>query len=150
MQMQQIIIRLFVSSLLSLISCSLQAQEVEKFEANGFVFSLSSKELKAITNGCSDFLASLKVTNSGRTIYSESFCIPDKKDVRFHLKGYLTVIEYYSSPVGWTKYHIFDLCKRRLMITRKIEENEVLAWEDFIELKDITKKKFIEKVEAFK
>lgn len=141
-------VRVLVSKLIILLSFVSfgQVPESDRFEAIGFAFKLEKKALKVLTDGCSEIRVKLSVTHKGSNSFSEIFCVADKEDVRFNQRGYLTVIEHYSSPVGWTIFYVFDLCKRRLIVTRRIDEGETLVWDEFIDLKDITKKKYVDKV----
>lgn len=141
-------VRVLVSKLIILLSFVSfgQVPDSDRFEAAGFAFKLEKKALKVLTDGCSEVRVKLSVTNKGSNSFSEIFCVADKEDVRFNQKGYLTVIEHYSSPVGWTIFYVFDLCKKRVIVTRRIEEGESLVWEEFIDLKDSTKKKYVDKV----
>ncbi len=144
-------VRVAISTLFVLISCALFAQQPnETFSINGYGFKLDKKGMQKMTDGCGDILNKLSVQSQGKVIFSESICTVEIEDVRFTIKGYLTVLEHYSSPVGWTKYYIFDLCKKRLIKTRRIDETEKrLVWEDFIELTEATKKKYVEEILTF-
>jgi hypothetical protein len=122
----------------------------EKYEAVGFTFKLERKELKVLTDGCTENRVTLSVMHNGVACFSKIFCVADKSDIRFTQKGYMTVVEHYSSPVGWTIFYVFDLCKKRVIVTNRIDEGQSLNWDDFIELKDSTKKKFVEKIEVLK
>jgi len=122
----------------------------DTFSVNGYSFILNQKEMQEMIDGCGHILNTLKVQSQGRVLFSENICAVEIGDVRFTIKGYLTVLEYYSSPVGWTKYYIFDLCKKRVIKTRRIDETEKrLVWEDFIELNDSIRKKYVEQIVDF-
>jgi hypothetical protein len=145
-------VRLFVSSLIFLVSFASfgQMPDSEKYEAAGFTFKLERKALKVLTDGCSENRVALSVMHNGSASFSDIFCVADKEDIRFNVKGYMTVVEYYSSPVGWTIFYVFDLCKKRLIVTKRIDEGQSLKWEDFVELTDATKKKYVDKVKDLK
>lgn len=127
-----------------------QIPDSEKYEAAGFTFKLEREELKVQTDGCTENRVMLSVMHNGVGSFSESFCVADKEDVRFHLKGYMTVVEHYSSPVGWTIFYIFDLCKKRVIVSKRIDEGQFLHWEDFIEPAASTKERYIDKIEDLK
>lgn len=141
-------IRVVVSKLIFLMSFAAFSQipDSERYEAAGFVFKLERKALKALTDGCTENRVTSSVTHNSSACFSEIFCVADKEDIRFNSKGYITVVEHYSSPVGWTIFYVFDLCKKRVVVTRRIEEGESLAWEEFIDLKEVTKKKYVDKI----
>lgn len=145
-------VRVVLNNLVFLISFASfgQMPDSEKYEAAGFTFKLERTELKVLTDGCTENRVTLSVMHNSSACLSEIFCVADKSDVRFNLKGYMTVVEHYSSPVGWAIFYIFDLCKKRMIVTKRIEEGQSLNWDDFIELKDSTKKKYVERIEALK
>jgi hypothetical protein len=140
-----------ISALLILVNYSVYSQPpTDIFSINGYSFRLDKKEMQKMVDGCGDILNSLSVQSQGKVLFSENICAVEMEDVRFTTKGYLTVLEHYSSPVGWTKYYIFDLCKKRLIKTRRIDETEErLVWEAFIELSESTRKKYVEQVIDF-
>lgn len=123
-----------------------QIPDNEKYEAVGFTFKLERTELKTVNGDCTENRVALSVTQNGSACFSQIFCVADKSDVRFTLKGYMTVVEHYSSPVGWTIFYVFDLCKRRVIVTKRIEEGQSLNWDDYIDLNENTKRKYVESI----
>jgi hypothetical protein len=123
-----------------------QDKFVDKYELNGFFFSIETNELDKITNGCGAFLSKVRVMNGSKIVFNEVICVVEIDDIGFRQKGYLTIIEHYSSPVGWSQFYIFDVCKKRLIRTKKIEEGTELNWSDFINPSPLLSTKFIEKM----
>lgn len=143
---------------LSVISCILilgcyptysQKPEVETFELLGYTVKLEKQELLKITDNCDGTLNKLSVSDNEKVVFNKTICTADIRDVLFVEKGYLTIIEHYSSPVGWSQYYIFDLCKRRVVVTKKIEEGTELSWEEFIELDSGVKEKYVDNILPF-
>jgi hypothetical protein len=120
----------------------------ETYEAQGIRIEVEKQELLKLTEGCDGFLNVLTVKRRGNRVFTERICSVDSGDVVFVRKGYLTIVEHYSSPVGWSKYYIVDLCQGRLIITREIEEGTEIDWEKFIDL-DGSVKPYIEEVKKF-
>ena len=125
------------------------SQQPETFIVNGCTFTLERKQLTKVVADCSDYLNKVTVKAESKIVFETTICGTDLKDVQFIHKGYLTVLEYYSSSVGWFEYHIFDVCKRRIIKTRRIDQGEKLNWEDFIELSPDFKNKYVKKVTEF-
>jgi hypothetical protein len=129
---------------------SYSQQPVETFKIEGYVFSHERQQLKKLTNECSDYLNRVSVKADGKVIFNNSICGVDINDVRFIQKGYLTVLEHYSSPVGWFEYFVFDLCKKRIIKTKRIDEGKgKFTWEKFIELDQSFRKQYVAEVTSF-
>ena len=133
-------------NLVLLSSINAQIKTSDTYKQAGYVVKVEKEELTKITNDCDAVANKVILIIGGRTIYTEAICTADIEDVRFTNKGYLTVVEHYSSPVGWTIYYIFDLCKNQLIKTKRIDEGIELDWSDFIEPTQVTREKYIEKV----
>jgi len=141
----------FIKGLLGILIIPCHAQQKsELFTIEGYVFNDEQTQLTKLVENCSDYLHKISMKSAGSTIFERSFCGVDSKDVQFIQKGYLTVLEHYSSPVGWYEYVVFDLCKKRIMLTKRIDEGEKFSWEQFIELKKDFKEKYIVKIQNFK
>ncbi len=140
-----------ISTFLILGSQTSNAQQtVESFVVDGYTFSQDRKELTKVVDECSDYLNRITVKSGSKTIFVQKICGEDINDVRFIHKGYLTVLEHYSSSVGWFEYIVFDLCKHRIITTKRIEEGQgIFEWKEFITLDEAFKKKFVEKVTSF-
>jgi len=140
-----------VISVLLITTYSSYAQLPEDvFILEGYKFKIEKKELQKVTDGCGEILNRLTLENGSDLIFSETICTSEIGDIRFHTKGYLTVVERYSSPVGWTEFYIFDICKKRLIKTKRVEEGQTnLGWEQFIELTESTRKKYVSQVIDF-
>lgn len=93
-----------------------------------------------------DASSDLKLIKRGKQIYQEKICSAELTDVKVLVRGYLTVVEHYSSPVGWSQFYVFDLCKMRLILTKKLQESPGLPWEQFIDISDEFNAKYIEKI----
>ena len=91
----------------------------------------------------------LTVNNKTKNVFAQTICTAEIGDIQFLQKGYLTIIEHYSSPVDWAVYYIFDLCKGSVIKTKQIDEGIKLRWEDFINPTAQTKKKYIESITKF-
>lgn len=129
---------------------SFAQQHVDSFVVEGYTFSQDRTQLTKVVNECSDYLNKVTMKTADKTIFEKSFCGTDEKDIHFIHKGYLTVLEYYSSSVGWFEYVVFDLCKHRIITTKRIEEGQgKFKWEEFISLDEEFKNKFVVKVVNF-
>ena len=139
-----------VCSLLLIGPNSYSQELVETFKIEGYVFRHERQELKKVTNECSGYLNGVSVKAGGKVIFNSSICGVDLNDVRFIQKGYLTVLENYSSPVGWFEYLVFDLCKKRVIKTKRIDEGKgKFAWDQFIEPDETFRKKYVAEVTNF-
>lgn len=140
-----------ISALLIFGICPLYSQQhIDSFVVEGYAFNQDRVELTKVVDECSDYLNKITVKEGDKTIFTKSICGVDVSDVRFIHKGYLTVLEHYSSPVGWFEYVVFDLCKHRIITTKRIEEGQgKFKWEEFISLDEAFKKKYVEKVVSF-
>lgn len=125
------------------------SQRPETFVVNDCTFSLERKQLTKVVDDCSDYLNKITLKTGGKVIFETSICGTDAIDVQFIHKGYLTVLEHYSSSVGWFEYYVFDVCKTRIVKTKRIDQGVKLNWEEFIELKPDFKSKYVEKVTEF-
>ena len=126
-----------------------QEPVIETYKLSGHVLKVEKQELLKLTNGCENIMNHLSLKNQKREVFSESICTAEIEDLSITKKGYLTVVEHHSSPVGWSKYYVFDLCKQRLVITKELDEGTKLAWDHFITLDDSTKGKYVDKVIPF-
>ncbi len=138
------LILLFISA-----NCFSQAKINDQFQLFDYTIKLEKKELQKILNNCDASINTITVNNSINNVYAETICTAEIDDVRFAQKGYLTIIEHYSSPVGWTVYYIFDLCKESIIKTKQIDEGIKLTWYDFINPTTETEKKYIESTAKF-
>src|SRR5258705_12418608 len=113
------------SSLLLLAGSNSYSQQlVETFRIEGYVFRHERQELKKLTDECSNYLNRVSMKDGGKVIFNNSICGVDINDVSFIQKGYLTILEHYSSPVGWFEYFVIDLCKKRIIKTKRIDEGK--------------------------
>jgi hypothetical protein len=131
------------------IPCNAQ-QKIDSFTIQGYVFSDDQVQLTKLVDNCSDYLHKISMRSANSTVFEVSFCGVDSKDVQFIQKGYLTVLEHYSSPVGWSEYVVFDICKKRIMLTRRIEEGEKISWDQFIDMNKDFKDNYIVRIQEFK
>jgi len=139
-----------ISISLLLISNSLYSQikTEDCFEVFDNTIKLEKEELTKVAKECDAVVNLLTMSTNSNQVFVETICTADIEDVRFTQKGYLTIVEHYSSPVGWTVYYIFDLCKSRLIKTKRIDEGVKLIWNDFIDPNNVTKKNYIEKIHS--
>ena len=100
--------------------------------------------------GVCEVSSDVRLTKDGKKIYQGQICSAELSDVKFIRKGYLTVVEHYSSPVGWSQFYVFDLCKMRLFVTKKLQESPGLNWENFIDVSDEFNAKYIAEVHQLK
>jgi hypothetical protein len=143
-------LRVFSSLLLVLvINCSYSQQMVGTFTVNDCTFIHTRKQLDKMVSECSDYLNKITIKAGGKVVFENSICGVDVNDVQFIHKGYITVLEHYSSPVGWFEYIVFDVCKNRIITTKRIDEGVKINWEEFIELKEPFKTKYVEQVTNF-
>ena len=91
----------------------------------------------------------IKLIKNGKQVYYERICAVDVEEVQIILEGYLTVIRHYSSPVGWSKAYIIDLCKERVIETKELGEGTEINWIDFIELSNASREKYVENISNF-
>ena len=150
-QFRLTVIALITSAFLILGSFNAYCQQrVESFTIDNCNFKHDRQQLTKVVKQCSDYLNKITLTVSGKKIYEVELCGVDESDVRFIHKGYLTVLERYSSAAGWFEYTVFDLCKKRIITTRRVEEGTAkFAWEEFIKLEEPFKTKYVDKVKDF-
>jgi hypothetical protein len=128
---------------------SQEAVEKIDFKINDITVSLRKYLNVKTDQGVCEVSGDVKLTRGGKKIYQEQICSAELPDVKIVTKGYLTVVEHYSSPVGWSQFYVFDLCKMRLLLTKKLQESPGLPWEKFIDVSDDFKAKYIEKIVQF-
>ena len=143
-RLRVVFILLFCSSY-----CFAQTKDSDQFTLLEYNIKLEKEVLTAITKGCDGTLNILTVNNKTTSVFAQTICTAEVGDVRFLQKGYLTIIEHYSSPVGWTVYYIFDLCKGSFIKTKQIDEGIKLVWHDFINPTAKTQEKYIESITKF-
>lgn len=117
-----------------------------KFKIGEIVMSIDRSQSVKTADGICESLSDLKIVNGGKEVYREKICSAHPDDVKVRERGYLTVIENYSAPVGWSQFYVFDFCKMRLILTKKLQESSGLPWENFIEMNEQFKTKYVEKV----
>lgn len=111
---------------------SQEAVERIEFKINDMTVELRKYLNVKTDQGVCEVSSNVKLTKGGKEIYQRQICSAELTDVKIVTKGYLTVVEHYSSPVGWSQFYVFDLCKMRLFLTKKIQESPGLPWEKFI------------------
>ena len=112
-------------------------------EFDGYSLKLDKQELFDLKEGCDLVLNRITLEKQGKVIYSKSICATSLEDVVFIKKGDLTIVEHYGAPVGWSQYFIFDFCKSRLVLTKRLDEGTILKWENFIDFKNRPEKNLI-------
>lgn len=120
-----------------------QVQEI--FEINGFKLCVQTREVLVQNGVCDTYVSELSVDRNKSTVFEESICASYDNDVTIIRKGYLSIVEHYSSPVGWSIYYIFNFCESRVFQTRRISDSDKtnLNWEDFIEPSDEISSEYI-------
>lgn len=124
-------------------------KKVEKVIINEYELSLSKKEAVETESGFCEVQNIISLNKGAGELQSFSVCTAELEDVQFVNKGYLTVIEHYSSPVGWSKYFVFDFCKKRMIETKKLDEGTEIEWASFIDFNSEFEKSTIEKITKF-
>jgi hypothetical protein len=117
-----------------------------KFSVGKIVVSIARSQSVKTPDGVCESLSDLKIMNNGKQVYHEKICSVELDDVKVLERGYLTVVENYSAPVGWSQFYVFDFCKMRLILTKRLQESTGLPWEDFIEMNEQFKAKYVEKI----
>jgi hypothetical protein len=117
----------------------------------GYSFSVKTELVSKVKDGCGLYWNNVMVASPNKkTVFSNNLCGEDSKDVTFIQKGYMTILEHYSSSVGRFQYYIFDLCKKRMIKTKKIDEGAgKFEWQEFIVMKEEFRKKYVESVVNF-
>ncbi len=145
-------LKLAVISVVLLSSLTLKSQEiVEKDEVKigSIILQLHKKQLVETDQGFCEVYNELILLRGNKMIYKNSICAAELADVTITERGYPTVVEHYSSPIGWSQFYVFDFCKMRLFITKKIQESSGLPWKKFIDPEPQFKAQFLEKEESF-
>ena len=128
-----------------------QLAKEDTFEIEGYSFSMKTELVSKIKDGCGLYWNNVVVKSpSKKILFANNLCGEDNEDVTFIHRGYLTILEHYSSSVGIFQYYIFDLCKKRMIKTKKIDQGPgKFSWEKFIDLDEEFKRKHVEKVVPF-
>jgi hypothetical protein len=134
---------------MSLTSSGQTRMEKDSFKSESFSLTLDKEELTGLVNNCGSILNKISFFEDDNLTYNISLCTSDFEDITFIKKGYLTVIEHYSSPVGWSKYFVFDFCKKRIIETKTLGEGTSIEWTSFIDFTSDFKKSTIAKIIEF-
>jgi hypothetical protein len=135
-----------ISLLITNKSYSQDAVEKTEFRIDNVTVQLSKYQFVKEDQVLCEVSNSLKLIMNGKQIFHEKICTAELADVKIITRGYLTVVEHYSSSVGWSQFYVFDFCKMRLLLTNKLQESPGLPWESFIDLRNDFKTQYIEKV----
>ncbi len=144
---------LLLISLISMLSSfRVYSQEIikkDEFSLNGVQIFLYKYSMVETDKGVCEVSSNLRLVKAGKQVYQTQICSVELSDVEVLEKGYLTVIRHYSSPVGWSKAYIIDLCKGRLIETKELNEGLTITWNDFIELSSATREKYVKSITNF-
>ena len=140
-----------INLLLVLAPCLAYSQDstFEKYTLLGFSICLEKQILSQITEECDAVINEVSLSYEEEELFKETICTPDVEDVLLVREGYITIIEHYSSPVGWSRYFVFDLCQRKVIKTKRLDEGTELNWGDFIKLDSLTKEEYVDEIIAF-
>lgn len=141
---------LVIASLTSITLLKAQETITDVAEIDGYSLQLNKQELFEITEGCDLVLNRITLKNEEKTIYEKTICATTLEDIVIINKGYLTIVEYYGAPVGWSQYYIFDFCKQRLILTKRLDEGVKVEWINFINPTVEFSKKYVEKMIVLK
>lgn len=124
---------------------SQEAIQKEKLDINGVQILLYKYPMMKTEEELCEIPSDIKLIKGGKQVYYNRICSVTMEEVQIRVKGYLTVIEHYSTPVGWSQFYVFDLCKMRLMITKRLEESPGLPWDEFINPTNEFGKQYVER-----
>ena len=144
--------RLMATSILLMTTLSSMSQEIieqDEIKIGSVTLQLHKKRFVETNQGFCEAYSELIILNGNKEVYKNAICTVELDDIKFREKGYLTVIEHYSSPVGWSQFYVIDFCKKRLYITKKLQESLGLSWEKFIEPEQKFKDQYIEQEKFF-
>ena len=113
-----------------------QSPEVkDSFMYQGLEITLSQTSNIETPEGLCEYWNTLTVREGDAVLFEASFCTVEDIDAKMVHKGYLTVIEHYSSPVGWSQFYVVDVVARKVFKTHPLQESMGLPWEQFIDPK---------------
>ena len=135
--------------LISFEGYSQEAIQKEELSIQGVQILLYKYSMVETDEGVCEVASNLKLFKEGKLVYKTQICSVELGDVEILERGYLTIIRHYSSPVGWSKAYIIDICKERLIETKELDEGTTIAWNDFVDLDSITKDKYVKKITNF-
>lgn len=122
---------------------------VDTYKHDGYEVSISKEVLEKLTNGCESIHNTFSFYNGDKLIFEEVICTPEIDDLSIVRSGYLTVVQYYSSPVGWSKYFVFDFCKGRMDETLRLEEMIEIDWDLYLSMRESDYSEYLEKSTTF-
>lgn len=123
---------------------SQEALQKEKLDINGVQILIYKYPMVKTDEELCEIPSDIKLIKGGKQVYYKRICAVELEEVQIRVKGYLTVIEHYSSPVGWSQFYVFDLCKMRLIITKRLAESPGLPWNEFSNPTDEFSKQYVE------
>lgn len=135
--------------MISLISMSQEKIGQDEVKIEDVTLRLLKKQFVETNQGFCEAHSKLTILIGNKEVYKNVLCTVDLDDVKIIERGYLTVIEHYSSPVGWSQFYVIDFCKKRLFVTKKLPESTGLSWKKFINLQEQFKNRYIEQEKSF-